>query len=217
MRHGVAGRPPQTGGAAPPWGSAYGRATPDLRPNPTAAPILIVADIHLDCRRTMTRPPTADLPNGVRFLAMPSSPPPCSTDCCIMPLSYRSKGPATGCASTWTCWRRRAPQATAPSLKQLLAAAAGRPRPPPLPPGLRNAIVFRYVTENTPCQEAVSQRGNRPSAMPSARRSIAPGATPPSRSPASATAGQPTAVPDLSAGMTRSPTPRPAGRICRLV
>ena len=36
-------------------GSAYGRATPDLRPNPAAASILIVADIHPDCRRTHRR------------------------------------------------------------------------------------------------------------------------------------------------------------------
>ena len=53
MRHGVAGRPSPR--ATLLRGSAYGRATPALRLNPAAASILIVADIHPDCRQTPHR------------------------------------------------------------------------------------------------------------------------------------------------------------------
>ena len=78
----------------------------------------------------------------------PSSPRPCSTDCCITPSSCRSRAPATGYLSTPTCWHSRAIPARPPRSSRRHVVAAGRPSLPPPQHTLPDPIAIRYVTEN---------------------------------------------------------------------
>ncbi len=63
----------------------------------------------------------------------------CSTDCCTMPSSCRSRVPAIGSASTPTCWH----------------SCQSLPPPQHRPP---DPIAILCVTENTPCHAAAAGR-----------------------------------------------------------
>lgn len=74
-------------------------------------------------------------------------------------------------------------------------------KPPRIQP-----LVFRYVTENTPCQEVANLRVNMLSATPNDRRAIAPANSPTSRYPGCDTAAQQIDAPERNAGTMPSPS-----------